>query len=113
MSFSFLKCVVSIILLHLHHDLLISCCYFEGTFYNIIINWALLFQYLWIIVVRTHINSVVQFPHEGEAHWWCDIWRISIFCVYVYFIIPDIISIGKQISLCGGNNRKLISYILM
>lgn len=49
---------------------------------------------------ETHIDPVVQFPHEGETQWGGDVWGISIFCVNPYFFVTNFLSKREQVALC-------------
>lgn len=49
---------------------------------------------------ETHIDPVVQSPHEGETQWGCDVWRISIFCVNRYSFVTNLLSKREQVALC-------------
>lgn len=60
-----------------------------------------------MVFIETHMNPVVQFSHEGETHWWCDVRGIPIFCVNLYFFITNLFSKGEQLALYwwGGTDR--------
>lgn len=63
-----------------------------------------------MVFIETHMNPVVQFSHEGETHWWCDVRGIPIFCVNLYFFITNLFSKGEQLALYWGGGGQTVKW---